>query len=245
VSVEDSHVEPQGCGGNAAPYVLGALTHEEHESFSRHMESCAVCREEVAALQVVASALPAAAPQLKAPAELRRRVMSSVREDARRQASEQLSESASLPARALSRRAAPARPRWRLGIAGAALAAAAIALALVALAPSGGAGTRVIRAQVFAARASATLSVSDGRAQLSIAGMPQAGPGRVYEVWTKRSASGSPQPTDALFTVTAGGDASVGVPGSATGVREVLVTSEPLGGSRVPTRPAVILARLS
>jgi hypothetical protein len=28
-------------------------------------------------------------------------------------------------------------------------------------------------------------------------------------------------------------------------VREVLVTSEPLGGSRVPTRPAVIVARVS
>ena len=42
--------------------------------------------------------------------------------------------------------------------------------------------------------------------------MPQAAPGRVYEVWVKRA--GLPQPTDALFTVSSAGDASVGVPGS-------------------------------
>ena len=45
--------------------------------------------------------------------------------------------------------------------------------------------------------------------------MPQTAPRRVYEVWVKRS--GAPQPTDALFTVTAAGDATVGVPGSVRG----------------------------
>jgi hypothetical protein len=94
-------------------------------------------------------------------------------------------------------------------------------------------------------RASASLSVSDGHAQLSVLGMPQSAPGRVYEVWLKRSASGKPLPTDALFTVAADGAASVGVPGSIEGVREIMVTSEPLGGSRVPTLPALIVARVS
>jgi len=64
-------------------------------------------------------------------------------------------------------------------------------------------------------------------------------------VWLKRSASGRALPTDALFTVDAAGAASVGVPGSVSGVREVMVTSEPLGGSRVPTLPALIVARLT
>lgn len=252
MSADGSQIEPQGCGGNAAPYVLGALTDEEHESFARHMESCAVCREEVAALQVVAAALPAAAPQLRAPAELKRRVMSSVREDARSRRAEAAEGGPATRMSGAPRAALFARPRWRLGMAGTALGAAVgvavIVLAAIALAPSGGGGggTRAIRAQVLAPRATATLNVSDGRAQLSIAGMPPSGPGRVYEVWTKRSASGSPRPTDALFTVTAvGGDATVAVPGSAAGVREVLVTSEPLGGSRAPTRPPVIVAHLS
>ncbi len=59
------------CGEDAAPYVLGALSEAEHSAFLAHIESCAVCREEVAALQVVADALPAAVPQLRAPAAVR------------------------------------------------------------------------------------------------------------------------------------------------------------------------------
>jgi hypothetical protein len=262
VSIDEPHIEDQdGCGGNAAPYVLGALADGEHEAFSVHLQSCSVCREEVAALHVVALALPAAAPQLSAPLELKRRVMSTVREDARRREAHESRESRE--ARASGRRAGgsagagsrvgtPAWLGWRPNVAVAVLAAAVVALAVIALSSGSGSGegaaspaTRVIRAQVLPARASASLSVAGGRAQLNIADMPQTAPGRVYEVWTKRSASGRALPTDALFTVDAAGAASVGVPGSVSGVREIMVTSEPLGGSRVPTLPALIVARLT
>jgi len=37
----------------------------------------------------------------------------------------------------------------------------------------------------------------------------------------------------------------VGVPGSLNGVKVVMVTTEPLGGSKVPTSSPVIVARLS
>jgi hypothetical protein len=262
MSVEKSNVEPEGCGGNVAPYVLGALTDEEHDSFARHVESCAVCREEVAALQVVAAALPAAAPQVRAPAELKQRVMASVHADARRrdaQAQAQ-AESATTPrptpattrvsawrrvrARAGSRAVAGGWMQWRPNLAVGALAAAVVALAVVALTAGGSApGTRVIQAQVLIPSARASLSVSGGQAELNVADMPQAGPGRVYEVWRERS--GTPQPTDALFTVSAGGSATVSVPGGVAGLHEVLVTSEPLGGSRVPTRMPVIVAGVS
>jgi anti-sigma-K factor RskA len=255
VSIDEPHIEdPDGCGGSAAPYVLGALTDEEHEAFHVHLQSCSVCREEVAALHVVALALPAAAPQLSAPPELKRRVMSNVREDARRRESREARASgrrrAGGSAGAGSRVGAPAWLSWRPNVAVAVLAAAVVALAVVALSSSSGGGagsaaTRVIRAQVLPARASASLSVAGGRAQLNIADMPQTAPGRVYEVWLKRSASGRALPTDALFTVDAAGAASVGVPGSVSGVREIMVTSEPLGGSRVPTLPALIIARLT
>jgi len=259
MNADGPHIDAEGCGGNAAPYVLGALTDEEHEAFLVHIESCAVCREEVAALQIVAQALPVAAPQLSAPPELKRRVMSSVREDAHRRHAERVASSRTSSSEGEGERRAPAWSaggsrasagagawlRWRPNLAVGALAACVIALAVVVLASGGGGGTRVIRAQVTLPRASASLSVSDGQAQLNVAGMPQAGAGRVYEVWTKSSPSGQPRPTDALFTVSAGGAATVGVPGSARGVREVLVTSEPLGGSRVPTRAPVIVARVS
>jgi Anti-sigma-K factor rskA/Putative zinc-finger len=247
VSIDEPHIdEPEGCGGNAAPYVLGSLTDAEHEAFRVHLQSCSVCREEVAALQVVASALPAAAPQLSAPPELKRRLMASVREDARRR---EVAEPREAPTRQVRpRRNAPAWLRWRPNLAVAALAAAVVALAVVALGSGGGAGSagmRVIRAQVLPSRASASLSVGAGHAQLNIADMPQVAQGRVYEVWIKRSASGRALPTAALFTVSTAGRASVGVPGGVSGVREVLVTSEPLGGSRVPTLPALIVARVS
>jgi anti-sigma-K factor RskA len=235
VSGDDQHFDPGPCGGNAAPYVLGALSGEENDAFRRHLDSCAICREEVAALRVVAAALPAAAPQLTAPGALKRRVMAAVYEDQRQ---------AEAPAqRRAARRPAPRRPWLRPGFAGVAVAAALIALAVIALAPGGGAGVRVIRAQVLAPRASAQLRLSGGHAELSIAGLPQTAPGRVYEVWVK--GAGQPRPTDALFTVTSGGQATVEVPGGVSGVREVMVTSEPRGGSRLPTSAPVIVARVS
>jgi hypothetical protein len=268
MSVDGSHIdpeqcggnaEPEQCGGNAAPYVLGALTEQEHEAFRRHVDSCAVCREEVAALQVVAAALPSAAPQVNAPPELKRRVMASVREDARRREADAAGAAASVAAAdtpARSRRAArgsrPARRpafagsfRWQPGLAVAGLAAAVIALAVVALSggSGGGSAARVIRAQVLVPRASASLNVSGGHAELDISNMPQAGAGRVYEVW--REQSGTPHPTDALFTVSSSGHATVGVPGGVKGVQEVLVTAEPQGGTQVPTNPPVIVARVS
>jgi Anti-sigma-K factor rskA/Putative zinc-finger len=248
VGAEESHADREQCGGNAAPYVLGALTEAEHEAFRLHVESCAVCREEVAALQMVASALPAAAPRVKAPTQLKRKVMASVREDARRREVEQAAAAPPSARRVAPRVGGPgAIGRWQRWPypAVAALAAAVIALAVVALSSSGGAGSaRVLRARVLVPHASASLSITAGQAQLDVAGMPQAGAGRVYEVW--RKGSGAPQPTDALFTVSSsGGDATVSVPGGVRGVREVLVTSEPLGGSRAPTRAPVIVARVS
>jgi anti-sigma-K factor RskA len=243
MSADEPHIDPEGCGANAAPYVLGALTEEEHEAFRGHIESCAVCREEVAALALVASALPAAAPQLSAPPELKRRVMSSVHEDARRRAAELAGGRGATERASAPERTARAWLRWRPNLAAAALAAAVIALAVVVLSQGGGGGgTRVIRAEAPAG-ANVSLRVSGGHAQLDISGMPQTPSQRVYEVWIKRS--GAPQPTDALFTVTTQGDATVGVPGSIDGVRLIMVTSEPLGGSRVPTTRPVIVARVS
>ena len=226
----DIHSDP--CAGNAAPYVLGALTEEEHTAFRRHLQSCAVCREEVASLQSVAATLPAVAPAASAPAELRERIMSTVRAEAREP------ELARRPGAARERRR-PARSGW-FALAG---AAAAITAVIVAISlGSGGSGTRVIQAQVLAPSASAQVALTGNRAELRIAGMPQTQPGRVYEVWVKRG--GAPQPTNALFTVTSAGNATVGVPGSVAGVQEVLVSSEPAGGSSSPTRPPVIVARL-
>ncbi len=237
MSPEEMDTPMDGCGVDAAPYVLGSLTDADLETFTTHLVTCAVCREEVSALQVVVAALPAAAPQVQAPSELKQRVLATVRQEA------------SLHAPAASGAGAERKPsrswlRWRPVLAGVGVVVAAAAVLAIALAPSGGGGAvRTIQAKVLAPRASATLRVSDGHAELNIAGMPQTTPGRVYEVWIQRT--GSPQPTNALFTVSRAGDATVGVPGAIAGVKVVMVTSEPRGGSTVPTRSPVIVARVS
>jgi anti-sigma-K factor RskA len=234
VSSDEPQIGADGCGGNAAPYVLGALTDEEHTDFVRHMESCAVCREEVAALQVVAANLPAAAPQVSAPPDLKRRVMATVNQEARlRGASEAAGAPRRLPRRSLG---------WRPALAVACAAAVAL-LAVLVLVPGGGTPTRTISAEVIPATANASLRVSGQHAELDIAGMPQLPANEVYEVWIKRP--GALQPTDALFTVTSAGDASVNVPGNLHGAQAVMVTAEPAGGSRVPTSMPVIVANLA
>ena len=240
MSVGDSYMDRELCGENAAPYVLGALTEEELGAFRGHLESCAVCREEVAALQVVANALPAVVPPLNAPVALKRSVMASVREDVRSE--HQLDVATSEPRPRSVRRPVLAWPRWRPLLASGVFAAAVAVIAIAISSGGGGVSARVIRAEVTPRGARASLQVSGGRAQLEISGMPQTPPSRIYEVWIKRS--GAPQPTDALFTVTARGDATVGVPGNVNGVQAVLVTSEPLGGSKAPTTTPVIVASL-
>ena len=119
-----------------------------------------------------------------------------------------------------------------------------VALAVVLVTGTGSSGgSRLIHAQVSAPGARAAVLVSGSHAQLTLTNMPQSGPGRVYELWIERT--GPPAPTATLFTVTSSGSARVGIPGSITGVNEVLVTSEPLGGSQVPTRAPIITAKLT
>lgn len=226
------HRTPAGeCPGDAAAYVLGALTETEHVAFLEHLSSCAVCREEVAALATVAAALPAAAPSRAAPPALKERVMAEVHAAARELRASPLGETA--------RRDRSARARVLVPLA-AALSVIAVALAIVL--SGGGSATRVVRAEVLAAGASGYVRISGSHAELNLRGMPQPSHGRVYELWIKRG--GGPEPTDALFTVGSGGRASVGVPGGVAGVRVLMVTSEPLGGSPAPTRPPSVVARL-
>lgn len=86
------------------------------------------------------------------------------------------------------------------------------------------------------------LRVASSRTELDVANLPAAATGRVYEVWIQRS--GEPHPTNALFTPTSGGSATVAVPGDLHGADAVLVTDEPSGGSLAPTRAPLIKASL-
>lgn len=216
------------CSGDAAAYALGALDRREAAAFVDHVSTCVGCRAELDAFARVTDRMALAVPQYEPPRRLRRAVMSEIAAAGRRRRS--MPQPLRAPAAAL---------------AVAALAAVAIGFAgVVALSPRAPA-TRTIAARVADPHARAELRFQGRHAELLVRGMPQPAAGDVYEVWLVRRRGGAPQPTPALFGVTSRGDGVVAVPGNVPTLRAVLVTEEPAGGTRVPTGPPVIEARLS
>ena len=226
------------CGADAAAYVLGALEPAEAEAFSRHLDTCVVCRDEVAAFQHSANALAMTPPQHRAPRGLKRRVMRAVREsDADAQAQ-------GAPA-SRQRRFGSGRFVARPAVAGlAALAVVVVVIGAIIVGSNGSSGTRTITAAVTGSPGTAQLSVSGGHGQLVMRNFPQPATGHIYELWELRSGAKAPQPTGTLFSVNSSGAGNVGVPGGLHGVSKVLVTQEPAGGSAAPTTTPVIVASL-
>jgi anti-sigma-K factor RskA len=108
---------------------------------------------------------------------------------------------------------------------------------------SSGPSTRVVTGQVVGS-GSAQLRILHGRGALVVRDFAQPPPGKIYEVWLVRGKK-PPAPTSALFSVTSAGNGVVAVPGSLNGVSSVLVTPEPMGGSRTPTHTPVISVSLA
>jgi len=251
---------------DAGAWVLGALDPEEQARFAEHLPACEICRREVAELQMAADTLPLAAAQVAPPPELKDRIMATVRAEAA--VLETAGPQADVPsapfeaaetAAPVEPAAPPARPKkprrdwdWlrRPFVALRPATAAAAAAVLIAIGAgagvllTGGSSERTVQAQVVAPAAPAaraSLRVGDDRATLEVRNFPSPPRGRVYQVWLKRPGR-APDPTDALFDVR-DGRATVEVPGSVRGVDQVLVTDEPDGGSRAPTRAPVIIAQ--
>jgi anti-sigma-K factor RskA len=224
----------QGCGGDAAAYVLGALDPAEAEAFKRHLQRCAICRDEITALQQVVNALPMAAIHDQAPARLRQHVLRRVREEPR-------------PSPSAPRPRPPgigAHPKlWRaLVLVG---AGAAIALAVLAgMDLSRPPGARVIHARVAGVSGSAYVRLSNGRGELIVRHFSPPPAGEVYELWLKRP-NRPPAPTSVLFSVTSRGAGEIGLPRKLHGVSEIMVTPEPKGGTPLPTHSPVVVARLT
>lgn len=200
---------------DAAAYALGALEPAEAEAFAAHTRECATCRAELTWLRRSAEALTQSVPLLAPPPEVRERVMREVRRSTRR----------------------PRIVRPALAL------AACLLVALVAVLSSRDETGRTVVARVSAPGASATVHVSGDRAALRVQNMPRPAAGETYQVWFVR-ADGRPRPTHALFNVRDDGRATVQIEDSAAGVRRVLVTAEPSGGSTAPTSAPVITARL-
>jgi hypothetical protein len=237
-------IDPRACERreqDAAPYVLGALSEHELESYRQHLGGCVECAVEVAALQPVADSLALGVVRVDAPPDLRARLMAVVGGEA------ELLHAAGHEADIVPRR----RMGWRARLAPALATAVALAAGLLigALAINGGTNTvtrtQTIEAAVVAPghHATAVLRKVGSHVVLVLTGMPAPPAGHIYEVWLERGTQ-APQPTDVLFSVTHSGGGSVGVPDVLKGVSKVLVTAEPLGGSLKPTREPVIVASI-
>jgi Anti-sigma-K factor rskA len=227
------------CRGEAAVYLLGLLNEQESRLFLEHARSCAVCSDDLAALAPAVDTLANTVPQLRAPGEIKRAVMDIVRSEA----SQQAARSSSAPDRATRRRSIALR-RPVLALASAGLLAAGVAIGAIAVSSSGGGATRVVRADVAPEGTNVSLHQSGGHAWLTVTKLPPPSSGHVYELWVKRPGGALPRPTNSLFTPTASGAATVAVPDD-PGTSEVMVTQEPAGGSRLPTSPPIIVARLA
>jgi anti-sigma-K factor RskA len=217
---------PIQCGEDVAAYALGALEPEQARAFERHVETCELCRTDLATLRPAVDALPATAQPVDPPPDLKKRIMSVVEAEAKQ------------------RRAAekgPARERRRSFRLVPAFAAAACAVALAAIVvTSGGEDPKNITATLAPMGASAELRMDDDRGTLVLEGMQPPPDGRVYQVWKVKGAN-APEPTDALFRPSMDGRVSVTVPGGMDDVDEVLVSTEPPGGSKRPTTAAAIV----
>jgi anti-sigma-K factor RskA len=218
---------------DAAAYALGALEPEEAEAFRRHMAECVICRDEAREFQGVANALPLASPQHGVPSGLRRRGRRAVRADPRPGDTPGV---AATPRGPVPRFSGLPRPAAWAG----ALAALAVVVVAGVLIFSGGgpAGVRVYQARV----GQAELRVSASHGDLVVRRLAPPPAGRIYEMWIVHG-SHAPSPST-LFSVTSGGTAEVGVPGSLDGVSAVRVTQERAGGSLAPTSAPVIVTEL-
>jgi hypothetical protein len=226
-------------------WLLGALPEEEVDGFRSHLADCAICRADAESLRVAVDALPASAPPATPPPALKGRVMAVVEREAA------LLDAAGPEA---DRAHAPRRRRRLPRLAALSLRPAlALPLALLLLVIGGGAAllgreafdqnSRVIVARVSpeVGGARVSLEVDGDHARLVGRRLPAPPAGRVYQVWLDRGGA-SPQPTAALFSTRRDGSASVDVPGTLDGVRAVMVTDEPPGGSAKPTGRLLLTA---
>jgi len=228
---------------DAASYVLRAMPDGEWEQYADHAAQCTVCAAKIEELGFVSDALLNAVPQLSAPPEIRSRVMAVVRAE-----SELLLAAGPMADRPIQRESGRRFSLLRLRP----WPAAVLATSLLALGIGGGAllvgnGEEAVQSRTIACAAAPDGSTCQMRvvgddAKLVVAGLAPPPAGRIYQVWLDRGAA--PEPTEALFSVRKG-RASVSVPGDLKGVKQVLVTDEPLGGSEAPTRQPVIAARMT
>jgi anti-sigma-K factor RskA len=217
----------EGRRDELAAYLLGALEPGEAAELERHLAGCEKCRTELEWLRPAVQLLPESVPRVEAPPELRGRLMEQVRSEAESAAGPQVP------------------PRWKVrgwslrpivGLAALVLVVAAVAAYAIGSGDSNGGNTTT----VVAGRSPAVVAevVRDGSSgTLRLANLHQLPRDEVLQAWVQRGKRIVSAKT--LFVPNQDGTASTTID-DMEGVKTVMVTAEPRGGSVQPTSPPIV-----
>lgn len=208
-----------------AAYMLGALEDDEAAELERHLEGCKRCEEEMRWLEPAVQVLPESVDRHEPPRALREALMGEVRGDVRE---------------AQARSGATRSRRWLLkpamGFAALALLVAGVGGYEVGNGGSGGSsGASTVERQVGGIDVKMVREGDSGTLELS--GVHQLPPNKVLEAWVERE--GQVEAVPALFVPDRNGQAETRI-ADMNGVKVVMVTEEPQGGSESPTAEPII-----
>ncbi len=211
-----------------AAYMLGALEPGEAAELEQHLDGCERCREEMRWLEPAVQTLPEAVERQEPPKQLRQSLMAEVRADAKAERSPQPSRWRGLWAtRGL---------RVATGFALVALVAAAVVGYEVGDDGSSEGDSSTIVSRQESGITVKMISEGDG-GKLHLSGVDQLPPDKVLEAWVERE--GTVEAVPALFVPDRNGQAQTTIE-DMTGVKTVMVTKEPSGGSEAPTGEPIV-----
>lgn len=215
-----------------AAYMLGALEGEEAAALERHLESCERCRQEMRWLEPALHTLPEAVPRQEPPKRLRQSLMAEVRADVRGE----------------SRSSEPSRRRGLFAARGLRVATGFAVVALLAAAvvgyevgqggsdSSGGSPSSTVVSRQPDGITVKMVSEGDG-GKLHLSGVDPLPSDKVLEAWVERE--GKVESVPALFVPDRKGQAETTIE-DLSGVKTVMVTKEPSGGSDTPTGEPIV-----
>jgi anti-sigma-K factor RskA len=236
------------CGEDIAAYMLGALEPGEAAELERHAEGCERCSERIRWLTPALQALPESVERIEPPRQLRSRLMSEVRAEARQDGADRAAAEGGLGNRAAAwlrgLGSGPMGLRPVAGVAAAVLVVAAVAGYAIGGGIGGGSDEGGQASTVVVGKAPRVTAkmVSEGDSgTLHLANVHQLPEERVLEAWVQRD--GEVEPVRALFVPDREGRASTELP-DMNGVEAVMVTTEPTGGSKAPTSTPIVTIQL-
>jgi anti-sigma-K factor RskA len=213
-------------------YLLGALTPREAADFERHLEGCERCQQELRWLEPAVDTLPETVERTEPPPQLRAALMAEVRRDLR--------EDAPVQTRPPARPAAAPWRRWLLrpavGFAVVALLVAGVVGYEVGKDDGGGNGNRVAFERKIGPMTVTMIEEGDG-GKLELAGVPQPPEDKVFEAWVERD--GEVEAVPALIVPDRHGRAETTI-ADMSGVKTLMITVEPRGGSETPTGETIM-----